>query len=917
MASEGYVRPVVVTGDVTIDWNLARLTGDADTTFRWNPDDTARVCFQRCGAALLADLIEAVCRERDGEADVRTCARPTRRIRPGDPRYHHSYATWAPYGDGEGAAGVWRVASFLGLDQAREEPELGADDPRRVENDLPAPALVVLDDAALGFRDTPELWPSAVTSGEYGGWTLVKMARPVATGSLWEHLLAARADRLVAVTTISDLRRTQVQISEGVSWERTAQDLFWELTHNPDVSSLSECAHVVVSMHAEGALVLSRTDGQIAPSWRCRLIFDPMVVEGGWRRGYDGGMVGYTTCLAASLAGQLVGGEPDVEAGVRAGISAMRLLHREGYGRQPAAGDLVEPSFPLGEIAREILSPRERLSATDVQDPGRYLGLAEGTGGARRARGFWTILDDVCAGPDAICGDFEGPLSRTAERIVRDGVESALEDVPICRIGHLTTVDRREAEGYRRIRRLIEQYCRSRQSKPLAIGVFGPPGSGKSFGVTQVAQSVGEAEIEPIEFNLSQFESREDLVGALHQVRDIGLGGEVPLVFWDEFDTPLDGRRLGWLPHFLSPIQDGAFRDGQITHHIGRAIFVFAGGTCSTMAEFDCGRGDDSFVQAKGPDFVSRLRGYVNIMGPNQQGADDPHYLLRRAILLGALIQRHAPQLVASEDGTDRLHIDDGVLRAFLHAHEYAHGVRSMEAIIAMSALAGRTNYERSCLPEASQLDLHVDGEEFLALVQLLLFGEDQSEYSEREKHLLERLAAATHEVYSEAVDGYYGEPADGSRSYDELSEDKRELNRAFVRHILHKLTSIGYQMKPARSDDPPFGFPGEHLEYLADMEHERWLRQKLEQGWRWGQERDDQAKINPYMVPWERLTEQQMRQRYGDDAARVGPGPLPEEVREWDRDMVRGIPRVLARAGYTLVPLRRVGSEESDPDDQ
>jgi hypothetical protein len=66
-------------------------------------------------------------------------------------------------------------------------------------------------------------------------------------------------------------------------------------------------------------------------------------------------------------------------------------------------------------------------------------------------------------------------------------------------------------------------------------------------------------------------------------VRDVGLSGALPLVFWDEFDTALEGKKLGWLRYFLAPMQDGRFQDGQLVHPIGRSIFVFAGGTSTTM----------------------------------------------------------------------------------------------------------------------------------------------------------------------------------------------------------------------------------------------------------------------------------------------------------------------------------------------
>ena len=46
--------------------------------------------------------------------------------------------------------------------------------------------------------------------------------------------------------------------------------------------------------------------------------------------------------------------------------------------------------------------------------------------------------------------------------------------------------------------------------------------------------------------------------------------------------------KLGWLKYFLAPMQDGVFRVGDSIHPIGKAIFVFAGGTSSTYNQF-CG----------------------------------------------------------------------------------------------------------------------------------------------------------------------------------------------------------------------------------------------------------------------------------------------------------------------------------------
>ena len=64
-------------------------------------------------------------------------------------------------------------------------------------------------------------------------------------------------------------------------------------------------------------------------------------------------------------------------------------------------------------------------------------------------------------------------------------------------------------------------------------------------------------------------------------------------------------------------------------------------------------------------------------------------------------------------------------------------------------------------------------------------------------------------------------------------------------------------------------------------------------------------------MIPWDALTDEQMRTRYGAYADRIGPGPMDDEQKSWDRKMVSSIPQLLAEVGYTLVKL------EDTEDDQ
>ena len=92
---------------------------------------------------------------------------------------------------------------------------------------------------------------------------------------MWEHLLAEAADRLVVVLTIDDLHGREIQVSRALSWERTAQDLLWELIHKPDVNALSRVAHTVVSFGLAGAIHLapSGSDGspRLHPALRPRV----------------------------------------------------------------------------------------------------------------------------------------------------------------------------------------------------------------------------------------------------------------------------------------------------------------------------------------------------------------------------------------------------------------------------------------------------------------------------------------------------------------------------------------------------------------------------------------------------------------------------------------------------------------------
>lgn len=120
--------------------------------------------------------------------------------------------------------------------------------------------------------------------------------------------------------------------------------------------------------------------------------------------------------------------------------------------------------------------------------------------------------------------------------------------------------------------------------------------------------------------------------------------------------------------------------------------------------------------------------------------------------------------------------------------------------------------------------------------------------------------------------------------AWEDLPEGLRESNRQQAADIRAKLDAIGYEFAPITDwDAAPFELTGQQVETLARREHDRWQAERRRSGWRYGPVRDVRAKVSPFLVPWEELS---------------------EDVRDLDRNAVRLIPSILATAGFAIVPL-------------
>lgn len=654
------------------------------------------------------------------------------------------------------------------------------------------------------------------------------------------------------------LRRDDIRLSRGLSWERTVEHLVHELRQNPAIQPLQQARHLIVTFEGDGAVWIDFSK----PDQPAHIVFDARHSEGEWSSRIKGDAFGYQTCMVASIVLTLASmkqedAEPEFQSAIKRGLSAMRNLREDGHGVAVTSKGAFESGrgFPAVRLANEILHPSHRFVCATV--PPQPADLST-----------WSILASL-QNPSAPTR----PLFGFARQLAIQG-DSVLDHVPHLRIGKLLTAGRDEMETVRSLRRIMVAYRDTNSGKkPLCIGVFGAPGSGKSFGVEQLAVGVfgkpgNESYDGWIEFNLSQFDSPADLIGAFHQVRDRVLQGFVPVVFWDEFDA----QSYKWLQFLLAPMQDGHFHEDQVTHTLGKCVFIFAGGTADTFEGFGPKKEDPTFDQfklAKGPDFKSRLDGYLNVLGPNSRGDDDVFYPVRRALMIRNL-------LGCGRD--DRLDIDGGLLTALLEVPVYKHGARSLGKILEPFTVARKTSHaplRRSQLPAPNQLSLHMDTDKLHALCSRdLPFKTDE---------VIQKLAPAIHETFR-ATARQGGSTPKYDMPFEDLPPDIKRSNEAAARRIPDILALVSLKVEPGAATEAEEKVVRNqlelHLELLAEEEHKGWMANAESDGWRFADVRDDDRRLHNCLRPFHELR---------------------ESDKEKDRNSVRHFPDFVRLAGFKI----------------
>lgn len=848
----------LVTGDISQEIRLYQ--GDRDEPFSQARLGT-RLVQSPGNCELLGKLLEAMVRSENGAPMVvRNGLEESMATRL--PACLRSHEIWKPFPLPGGSARVWRLDRAAGygprdpLETARPTGfRLEASQASREDNDI-----VLLDDAGLLFRSHVQkpAWPAFLTSGSRPPrWILAKTLLPLAGNELL-RALNGHSDRLVLVVDAEDLRKAEIRITRAVSWERTALDLARELRDNPSLAPLLKCRHLFVRMGHEGVAHIVPDNGRAMRHFT--LYFDPERLEGDFDAGIPGTVFGAGSCLSASLARMLAhalhsrkGEEagldfpPDaLRQALAGGLAAARHLLEMGHGEADWQRD------PTMDVAGVAHASRKGLALGKAEVPIDLTNYQEES---------WTILSCNHSDPEGRPQPLHGPAITVAAL-----GPSTLLDAPKLAFRKLLTVDRAEIESLRNFKSLLNAYRRAPDGPPLSVGVFGAPGSGKSFAVKEVAHGVFGEQVAVLEFNLSQFKGPESLLAAFHQVQDQAIRGTIPLVFWDEFDT--DGYR--WLHYFLAPMQEGTFQDGQITHPVGKCIFVFAGGLSDSFQTFGPRAGDEQafqeFKEKKGPDFRSRLAGYLNVMGINPKDDRDTCYPIRRAIVLR--------RLLGVPDGK-LLEMDRGLLNALLMVGQYEHGARSLQKITFLLRHNGKDGaFLRSDLPPRHVVSLHANMDEI-------------EELAARENAFLKLaplLAPFIHAFYRD-LGKKEGWPIKYDMEYDALPDPLKADNIDAAGRIPAIVRLVGLKVVPKQSQsklarEEARAILARRLEFLAEAEHDGWMESRRRNGWEYRETRDDDLRYHDLLRPYR---------------------GLPDHQKAKDRQSVLNYPEIVELAGFAL----------------
>ena len=142
----------------------------------------------------------------------------------------------------------------------------------------------------------------------------------------------------------------------------------------------------------------------------------------------------------------------------------------------------------------------------------------------------------------------------------------------------------------------------------------------------------------------------------------------------------------------------------------------------------------------------------------------------------------------------------------------------------------------------------------------------------------LESLAIEIHNHYNRKQREQFPDKPLDYPNFSDLPDELKYSNLRQARSIVDKLNLTGWEMRPIGSEGKMITqIPEPIVEVLAVMEHDAWVKERTDLGWKYGASKSIKRKISPYLVPYEELD---------------------EKIKENDRDAIRNIPILLEKIG-------------------
>ncbi len=145
-------------------------------------------------------------------------------------------------------------------------------------------------------------------------------------------------------------------------------------------------------------------------------------------------------------------------------------------------------------------------------------------------------------------------------------------------------------------------------------------------------------------------------------------------------------------------------------------------------------------------------------------------------------------------------------------------------------------------------------------------------------KDQLQRIGKVIHTRFLE--ENRYKNIDPAMMSWEELREDLKDSNRHQAGYAEKILRSVGWGVREITDHSDMTGFTEKEIEEMAEMEHGRWVVERLRSGWTYGPDRDPGKKISPYLSPWK---------------------DLPDEVKDYDRRAIKDYPDCFRKAGLEI----------------